>query len=61
MKDGCLGYSDHESVELKILGVWIKKVSRVDTVHIKRITECQGLEGTSKDHLVQSPCQSRNT
>ena len=28
---------------------------------IHRITECQVLEGTLKDHQVQSPCQSRNT
>jgi len=27
----------------------------------QRITECQVLEGTLKDHVVQSPCQSRNT
>lgn len=26
-----------------------------------RITECQGLKGTLKDHQVQSPCLSRNT
>jgi len=26
-----------------------------------RITKCQGLERTLKDHLVQSPCWSRNT
>ena len=26
-----------------------------------RIKECQGVEGTSEDHLVQSPCWSRNT
>ena len=27
----------------------------------RRITECQGLEATLKDHVVQSPCQSRKT
>lgn len=26
-----------------------------------RIIECQGLEGSSKDHPAQSPCWSRNT
>lgn len=27
------------------------------SVESQRITECQGVEGTSKDHLIQSPCQ----
>lgn len=30
-------------------------------VYICYFTECQGLEGTLRDHLVQSPCRSRNT
>jgi len=58
--EGFVGITDYRRIDSTEFKEW-KKIWKNKCQAIYGTTECQGLEGTSKDHPVQSPCWSRNT